>query len=157
MKCKHFLFSFFSFPFSLSSSSFCPPYSSFPVLSFSFPVFPQTLASVLNIFFCVHMVHMDDVWMMKMNCFCGMVDWQRKAFSQISSQDHLTISNLQHTASRIWTCRETEFRLCWMKLCTSDNHYLTALPYAPLHHMPPLNLDKLILSGTGTAFLVKLY
>ena len=29
----------------------------------------------------------------------------------------------QHAASRIWTCTEPEFRLCWMKLCSSDNHY----------------------------------
>ena len=38
----------------------------------------------------------------------------------------LTISNLQHATSRIWTCAEPEFRLCWMKLCSSDNHYTTA-------------------------------
>ena len=36
----------------------------------------------------------------------------------------LTIANLQHAASRIWTCAESEFRLWWMKLCSSDNHYL---------------------------------
>ena len=41
----------------------------------------------------------------------------------------LTILNLQHAASRIWTCAEAEFRLCWMKLCSNDNHYNTA----PLH------------------------
>ena len=38
----------------------------------------------------------------------------------------LTIANLRHAASRIWTCAEPEFRLCWMKLCSSDNHYTTA-------------------------------
>ena len=37
----------------------------------------------------------------------------------------LTISNLQHAVSRIWTCAEPEFRLCWMKLCGSDNYYTT--------------------------------
>ena len=37
----------------------------------------------------------------------------------------LTISNPRHAASRIWTCAEREFRLCWMKLCSSDNHYTT--------------------------------
>ena len=31
----------------------------------------------------------------------------------------LTISNLWHAASRISTCAELEFRLCWMKLCSS--------------------------------------
>ena len=37
-----------------------------------------------------------------------------------------TIANLQHTASRISTCTEPEFRLCCMKLCSSDNHCTTA-------------------------------
>ena len=38
----------------------------------------------------------------------------------------LTIANLRHTASRVWTCAEPEFRFSWMKLCSSDNHYTTA-------------------------------
>ena len=38
----------------------------------------------------------------------------------------LTIANLWHAASRVWTCAEPEFRLSWMKLCSSDNHYTTA-------------------------------
>ena len=38
----------------------------------------------------------------------------------------LTIANLQHAASRVWTCAEPEFRLSWMKLCSSDKHYNTA-------------------------------
>ena len=38
----------------------------------------------------------------------------------------LTIANLRHAASRIWTCAEPELRLSWMKLCRSDNHYTTA-------------------------------
>ena len=37
----------------------------------------------------------------------------------------LTIANHQHAASSTWTCAEPEFRLCWMKLCSSDNHYTT--------------------------------
>ena len=32
------------------------------------------------------------------------------------------IANIRHAASR--TCAEPEFRLNWMKLCSSDNHYL---------------------------------
>ena len=28
--------------------------------------------------------------------------------------------------SRVWACAEPEFRLSWMKLCSSDNHYTTA-------------------------------
>ena len=35
----------------------------------------------------------------------------------------LTIANLQHATSRIRTCLELEVRDCWMKLCSSDNHY----------------------------------
>ena len=41
--------------------------------------------------------------MMMINCFCGMVDWQ-KAFSLISSWDHcqiLAIRNIWHAASRV--------------------------------------------------------
>ena len=30
-------------------------------------------------------------------------------------------------ACRIWACAEPEFRLRWVKLCSSDNHYTTAL------------------------------
>ena len=36
----------------------------------------------------------------------------------------LTIANLRHF------CAQPEFRLCWLNLCSSDNHYTTAL----LHH-----------------------
>ena len=56
-------------------------------------------------------------------CFCGMVD-RRKAFSPISSRDHCQGST--SAASRVWACAEPEFRLSWMKLCSSDNHYTTA-------------------------------
>ena len=70
-----------------------------------------------------------QVKMMMMNCFCGMVGhrkalypyFQLKPLSKI-----LTIVNLQHAASKIWTCAEPEFRLSWMKLCRSDNHCTTA-------------------------------
>ena len=37
----------------------------------------------------------------------------------------LTIVNLWHTTSRVWTYAETEFRLSWMKLCSIDNRYTT--------------------------------
>ena len=63
--------------------------------------------------------------MMMMNCFCGMVD-RRKAFYPYFQpgplSEILTITNLWHTASRVWTCAEPEFRLSWMKLCSSNNH-----------------------------------
>ena len=61
--------------------------------------------------------------------FCGMVD-QRKTFSLIFSLDHcrqrFSQSWISDTPSRIWTCAEPEFRLCWMELCSSDT-YITAL------------------------------
>ena len=65
--------------------------------------------------------------MMMMNCFCGMVD-ERKTISLICSRrsemsEIFTIVNLQHAASRIWTCAKPEFRFHWMKLCSSDNQY----------------------------------
>ena len=67
---------------------------------------------------------------MMMNCFCGMVD-RREAFSLIYSRDHCqrsSPSRISNTlrASRVWTCAGPEFRLSWMKLCSSDNHYITA-------------------------------
>ena len=65
--------------------------------------------------------------MIMMICFCGMVDWQ-KAFSLTSCFDHcqiLTITNLWHAVSWVWTCTEHEFRLSWMKLCSSHNQYTT--------------------------------
>ena len=34
----------------------------------------------------------------------------------------LIIANLRHAASRIWTCAEAEFRLCWMKLGAHPNN-----------------------------------
>ena len=41
----------------------------------------------------------------------------------------LTITNLQHAASRIWTCAEPKFRLSWMKLWSSDNHFICIITY----------------------------
>ena len=68
------------------------------------------------------------VGMIMMNCFFSMFD-QGKVFRLISSWDQLsgilTIANLRHVASRIWTCRESEFRLSWLKLCSSDDRYTT--------------------------------
>ena len=61
--------------------------------------------------------------MMKSNCFCGMVD--RHTLSPART-NVLTIWNLWDAASRMWICIEPKFRVCWMKLCSSDNHYITA-------------------------------
>ena len=59
--------------------------------------------------------------------FGGMVD-RRKVNSYFQPgplSEILTNANLQHATSRVWTCAEPEFRLGWMKLCSSDNHYTT--------------------------------
>ena len=34
----------------------------------------------------------------------------------------LTTVNPWHVMHRTWTCAEPEFRLCWMDLCSSDDH-----------------------------------
>ena len=64
--------------------------------------------------------------MIKLNGFCGMIDRQ-KAFTPYFQQEPfseiLIIANLRNAASRIWTCAESDFRLCWMMSCSSDNHY----------------------------------
>ena len=62
------------------------------------------------------MMIMMIMMMMMMNSFCGMVDRQ-KAFSLISSQGHCERSSslqMSDAAGRIWTCKEPEFRFCWM-------------------------------------------
>ena len=38
----------------------------------------------------------------------------------------LIIANLRHAMTRVWICAEPEFRLSWIKLCSSDKHYTTA-------------------------------
>ena len=55
----------------------------------------------------------------------------------------LTIANLQHPASRIWAYAEPEFRLCWMKLYSSDNLY-TKVPQVQLkgHGAPPNEVER---------------
>ena len=61
--------------------------------------------------------------MMMMNRFCGMVDRRRLALfpagTIVRDPHHL------ESPSRVWTCAEPEFKLSWMKLCSSDNHGAT--------------------------------
>ena len=56
--------------------------------------------------------------------------WPRKdiyrSFHLALLSEILTIANLRHATSRVWTCAEPEFRLGWMKLRISDKHYTTA-------------------------------
>ena len=81
--------------------------------------------------------------MMKNELFCSMVD-QRMVlpyFQPGPLSEILTIVNLRRAARRIWACAEPEFRLWWMKLCSSDNHYInsqyiTAVPIMRLLKTP---------------------
>ena len=71
---------------------------------------------------CIHMMMIMMIIMM--NCYCGMVD--RRKVSIISSRDHCqrsSPSQISDATSRIWTWFEPEFRLWWMKLCSSNNHH----------------------------------
>ena len=62
--------------------------------------------------------------MIMMNCFFGMVD-RRKTFNLIYSWDQiLTIAILWHAVSRVWAYAKHEFKHSWMKLRSSDNHYI---------------------------------
>ena len=71
--------------------------------------------------------------MMITNCFCGTVDWQNHQPEPLLEIP--TIAKIRHTARRTWTCAEPEFRLSWMKLRSSDNHYTTA----PLIYLYPIS------------------
>ena len=106
--------------------------------------------------------------MMIMNCFCGMVD-RRKTFSLISSLDYSHWSSpswISDTPQKtIWTCAEPEFRLSWMNLCSSDNHY-TMAQYNQTHNLQtdePTNtsainffLDFYLRNGTLYLFFFRL-
>ena len=63
--------------------------------------------------------------MMMMNWFCGMID-RREIFSLISSRGHCQRSSPSRIVTGVWTHAEHKFRLSWMKLCSSRNHYTTA-------------------------------
>ena len=56
-------------------------------------------------------------------------------FQQGSMSGIVTIINLQHTANRIWICAEFEIRVCWIKLCWSNNHYATASQKRPFQYI----------------------
>ena len=64
------------------------------------------------------------------------VEWLNEklsvAFFQLGLlSEILIITNLWYAVSRIWTWAEPEFRLWWMKLCSSDNNYTTAPQRVP--------------------------
>ena len=53
----------------------------------------------------------------------------------------LTIANLWYTANRILTCAEPGFRLCWMKLDSSNNHYTTAPQFSCVPEYTRLTIE----------------
>ena len=61
--------------------------------------------------------------MMKMNCFCGMVDRRKALFpaGTIIGGPHQRESPTHREHDL--TCAEPEFRLSWMTLCSGENHY----------------------------------
>ena len=64
----------------------------------------------------------DDENELMMNCFCGMVDrW--KAFSLISKSP----TRCQQCLNLHRTCAESEFKLSWMRLCSSKAKELLRL------------------------------
>ena len=73
------------------------------------------------------MMMMMMMIMMMNNCFCGMVADERRLALFAAGTEILTIANLWHAASRVWTCAEPEFRLIWMKFRSSDNHNTTTI------------------------------
>ena len=48
----------------------------------------------------------------------------------------LPIANLRHAVSSIWNCAEHNFRLCIMKVCSSDNHNIKSTLSSPIPICP---------------------
>ena len=102
--------------------------SSDSIVDFEF-VFSGWPPSITTVLYSIH----DWVIIMIMTFFVVWLTIQ-KTFSLIYSRDHLfmseilTIANLRHATSRAWTCAEPEIRLCWMNLCSSDNHDIMMAP-----------------------------
>ena len=66
--------------------------------------------------------------MMMMSCFVVWLTDERLLalfHARTTVRDPHHRQYLQNAVRRIWTCPEFEFRLSWMKLCRSDNHYNT--------------------------------
>ena len=90
------------------------------LLTFTLQEFTNYLFSVMRV--SLPMISLDDELFLRN-------DWPKKGIKPYCQpglpSEILTIANLQHAASRIWTCAEPEFRLHWMKLSSSDNHCTT--------------------------------
>ena len=64
----------------------------------------------------------------------------------------LNFPNLWRAASSVWTCAKLEFRLSWMKLCSTGKHYTTSLFFSLA-----INIDHRFLLNTYTEFLILLH
>ena len=62
----------------------------------------------------------------------------------------LSIVNLRHAASMIWTRVVPEFRHCWLKLCSSGSHYITVLQLYWLLCIWLLHVDNFFLHHVST-------
>lgn len=59
----------------------------------------------------------------------------------------LTIANIRHSTSRIWTCVEHYFTLCRMDLCSCFNLYTRASVWRVRFHMPLVKFIITVLSS----------
>ena len=73
---------------------------------------------------------MPESWWITLNCLCGIGDrWKcTKPYLQLGPLPEIFFFANRHTDSRIWTFAEPEFRLRWMKLCSSVNHDIMEPP-----------------------------
>ena len=83
---------------------------------------------------CLVSIHFDSNFECKM--FWWWIDdnlflqngWTMKAVKPYLSRSHCqNIANIWRAATRIWTCEEPEFWACWMKVCSSDSHYIMVM------------------------------
>ena len=75
----------------------------------------------------ISMTMMMMMMMKMMNSFCGVKPYfQLGPLSEVATIANLQHATSKHATSRIWTCVEPELKLCWRKLCSSDNHYTKA-------------------------------
>lgn len=52
----------------------------------------------------------------------------------------LAIPNLEHAMNRIWNCVERKYRLCWIKICNSDNHYTIVSWLSKIRILPVITI-----------------
>ena len=94
-------------------------FSCIPVLAFYFQQWlkPFNFNSLMVVGSFVFLTKWSLMLLMMMKCCCEMADRWKALMKEI-----LTVANLQYTTARsIWICALSDFRLCWMKLCSSES------------------------------------